>query len=672
MDGNHKIYYNVFNKDKVIPALLSNPCNQYIGVDIETNGLNPLQNDILSVALSNGNCTFAFAMNKDTDNSMKGILSELIDNGFTLAAHHAKFDIGFFYAHGLMESTPALPIPPIFCTMLTSQILNNGLSGRHNLIDTLKRYLNVDLIESTKKDFMRELYISSTTKSRITVDMLDYVAGDVMYLPRLVAEQLRVAKLEPNQEKAIGVDNDLIVPLISMELGGCLIDEKGWEEEIPVWQRLKDHYESLLDIEIRKLAETFPQLAVPYYVGERTKQTLRQSDLFGNDKVIEWEAKRIPWGSQAKVLAMINLMGLPLPIKTDPKTKQTKGSIEAGVVQAYIYEHIGSPLEPIFPLLVKFGEYRKLLSTYGRKFLDKLGDDKHVRTSYTQCRTLTGRLSSSGPNLQNIPSLKHDEHRDLREFFIARPGYKFITSDMNSAEVAIAADYSKEPMLLKSLLEGLDLHSLLGSVTFSTIFDKPFTLSKKGEDVTIDKYTYHQDDLRTDHKPVLFAKFYKAGAGTIFKQLSKYMYRHVPVNQHTRRAKRISDDFDDMLPKLDKYLSTLITKANKKKYLIGSKVGRVRYFPNGAYGEAANFPIQNTNAEAMKLAIINFYKWLIREGVDARMVMTVHDELVVEAKEDITEYVSKRVQEELSYWLSWLLKDVECGASVSILNHWKK
>jgi DNA polymerase I-like protein with 3'-5' exonuclease and polymerase domains len=655
-------YYNITNVDEIIKNLTGD----YVGIDIETNGLDPRKADILSVAISNGKSTYTFAVNKARD-ALVCALCKLNDSGVYLVAHHAKFDFAFLWEHFNFR-----PVRP-FCTMLASQILNNGLKKKHNLIDVLRRYTGVTLMETSKKKYMRHLYIESTSNSTITIPMLDYVAEDTTYLPRLAMEQVRLGK-SAGLSRVIDLENALLIPLLSMERNGCLIDVDGWKTEIPNWIKKRDAYQTALDKELKELSEAFPQLKTPFYIGERYSLEITQFDLFGQDELIGWETKRISYASQAQILNMIKVMGLPIPME-EGRDKEVKESVEANVITVYLNQYNDSPLRQFFSLLLKYREFYKLVSTYGESFLGKLDEDNHIRTSYTQCRTKTGRLSSEKPNLQNIPTLSsgNTERKDIREFFIARPGYKLITCDMNSAEVAIATDYSKDPFLLKANKEGLDYHSLLASVTFSTIFGEPVAVSDSEESVIIKGETYKLGKLRKSHKGVLFGKFYKAGAKTIFKQLSKYIYKHVAPEKHIKIARKISEDFDAMVPKLTKYLTNLINEANRKKVLVGSKLGRKRYFPETAYAEACNFPIQNTNAEAMKLAIISFFKWLTANpDIDASLCMTVHDELVVEVREDQSELVAQKVKSELSHWLSYFLEEVKGGASVTILDHWQK
>ena len=123
---------------------------------------------------------------------------------------------------------------------------------------------------------------------------------------------------------------------------------------------------------------------------------------------------------------------------------------------------------------------------------------------------------------------------------------------------------------------------------------------------------------------------------------------------------------------LSTYLSSLIDKANTEGYLVGSVLGRKRFFPEETYGEAANYPIQNTNAEAIKIAMIDMHNYILKEGLDARLVMNIHDELVVEAKEDIVDKVADKLKSVMGNWLGYFLEELEGGAGCNIGDYWMK
>ena len=647
-----------------------------IGLDVETSGLNPWEDTIHSIAIATENRVFAIDVSA-YDKEQLGESLKYMAARTRIVAHNAKFDIGFLY--GFFGVLPK----DVFCTFLASQIISNGNPFvRHNLVAVVHRYLNIDLMETDHKKLMRELYLQHRKGEPLSKSMLEYVVSDTKYLLPLMREQEKILKKE-KLDVSMKVDNLLSPVLAKMEVDGCLVDDVGWHLLIDEWKEHQKELQVELDKELLRLSEYYPVLKQPFYTGDRNQVTRTQFDLFGNDDVEVLEGEHIQYASQSQVVDMLEAMEVDVPLKKmkpkdlegkssaymDRLTKKGKvfykKSLDEESLTEYINENPYTDMKKFFMLLLKQRQTTKLLSTYGEAFLDLLDANHHVHTRYTQCSTATGRLSSSGPNLQNIPPV-------VRGNFIPRKGHVFITSDMNSAEVCIAADYSKEQMLLDSQIHGEDLHSKLASKTFSIIFGCDVTIDKTQDVIKIGEHEFIKDDLRTAHKRVLFAKFYKGGAARIYTILSYYINLFHSGKSKMSVARQISTSIDKLMPKLTEFLSNLIEEANTKGELRGTKqINRRRYFDGDVYGEAANFPIQNTNAEAMKIALVNLFEYLEDTGL-GRLVLTVHDEVVVETTPDVAEKVGTKVASIMSHALDIFLEDIEGGASINIGMHWKK
>lgn len=642
---------------KINPSTIQ--LSECVGLDLETNGLDPTVNDILMISISTDTDTYVLGVNSYSDSFIRQLLIQLKDCEKVIA-HNAKFDCGFIYAkYGITYNN-------IFCTMLASQILDNRPDDpSHSLISCIDRYLRVTLSDSSYKRVMQRSFINSKKDNSWTNAQYEYAASDTKFLIGLSEIQLKRAE-ERGLTQVIRLENKLLPVIVKMEVEGCLIDVEGWKNQIDnYWGEAKDNLEHTLDEELRKLSKEFPQLSGKY-VRKRRKQELLVYDIFGNTTTIENKNEgNINYGSQMQVLELFNLLNLEAPTN-----KHGKPSADETSFTTYMNENPLSPLNSFINYLLEYREYNKLMSTYGYSFLDQLDDKNYIHTSYTQCRTATGRLSSYGPNLQNIPS--RGVGKILRDFFIAKKGHKLITCDMNSAEVAIAADYSKEPLLLKALLEGEDMHSKLASVSYSIIFEEDVTITNSHDPITIKGFEFIPNTLRTAHKNVLFAKFYKAGANRVYQVLAKYI-NLIHNNKEDRLgiAKEVSEALDKQMPILTQYLSNIIKEANTKGFLRGSKLGRVRIFNGDVYGEAANFPIQNTNAEAMKIALININKYLTTNQL-GRIVMNIHDEVVVECREDVVQEVMKEVEHLMSKSISYFLDTVTGGAEAKFNDHWEK
>lgn len=548
---------------------------------------------------------------------------------------------------------------------------------------------------------MQKSFTSQYKLDKFTEKQLHYAADDVKFLIPLY--KVLTKQIDNLEMRAIGkLEMDLIPVLAKMEVEGCLVDKDSWAKLI------KSHWEPSL-YEIEKKLDREVQKLDPSYVGRRATEVV-QLDVFGGVSSSRiTSASAINFGSQEQVIQLFRRLGEEVPyIEIDKKQKKdahsydtvndnflclfddisnivddssTQGSekikketLEEGVLTTYINERPNSRMRPFIEVLLEYRVAAKRISTYGEKFLAQLDLDSRIHTGYTQTFTATGRLSSKAPNLQNIPAPeKGKPETDIRRFFMACPGYKMITCDMAGAEIAIAADYSQEPLILGALKDGIDMHSELATVSFKIITgDAEFKVSKKEDPVIINGHELIPGELRDGHKSVTFAKFYKGGAKRVYGVLAKYINMYHPEHMRMEIAKQCSDALDKRMPKLSSYLDKQIKEAQKKGFLRSDKLGRIRYFPEDVYGEAANYPIQGTNANALKMAMVQIFDYFLTCGYGARIVMNIHDEVVCEVEDAYAEVAAKKVQEIMAASLSYFLKTIKGGAGIKISQHWQK
>lgn len=628
--------------------ILINQCMKVAAIDIETTGLNARYDKILAIAIVTEEKEIVIDTSQYSQSEMIAMMERLRDNYDVVIAHNTKFDASFiYYSYGVLFRN-------LYCTMLGSQIIKNGHKGiSHNLIACLKEYLNITDIESGHKDLMRQLYINHIPGTPLTPEMKDYVLSDTKYLiPMWKSQMERVKRLE--LDRIIKLENALTPVLIKMELGGCLIDVVKWKNMLKQYDTRLSVIVEELDIEVKRLAETVPTLQGGIYTRPRRVETIIQAGLFGDDTEITTQARgSINYGSSQQVIEFIE--------RVDGITLEAVGIDN---INTYLNEHPETKLGNFLGLLLQHREYSKMISTYGNKFLAKLDENNYIHTNYSQCRAMTGRLASSNPNLQNIPN------GEIREFFTAKPDHKMITCDMSGAEVSLAADFSEEPLLLNALLHGTDMHSELASVSFSIIFGAPVEVSNSDEVIEVKGHSYPASKLRKVHKSVTFAKFYKAGANRIYQTLASFINDFHQPSDRITVARKISSALDKKMPKLTKYLSIKIKTAQQQGFLRGA-LGRVRFFDEEVYGEAANYPIQNANAEAMKMALIMIDKHLETLNY-GRLVLNIHDEVVVEVPTAHSQALGNKIQEIMAWSLSYFLSTLKGGASINIKDHWEK
>lgn len=636
-----------------------------VGIDLETSGVNPWEHDILLISITNSlGQTYVLETKKYTHERLVDIFERLQKTSLVIG-QNIKFDVGFiFIKYGVL-------LHKVWDTMLVSQICTNGKPFRYTLPEIINRELGIPTIDTDMKKYYQKSFIGMRPDSIFTKAQLEYAASDTHYL-------LDLYKVQKENVERLGLDNivklehKLLPVLTKMEVTGCRINVDGWRDAINnQWDKTRLSYIEKLDGELLYVCENLNNktIAKKYFGKPRKRAEFTAYDLFGENKTIVSETNCINYASSAQILDIFTILSLPLPtVKDGDKIKPSAGADALGI---YITEYPTTPLRNFISLLLKFREYEKLLSTYGNSFLDQLDKDGYIHTTYSQCFTKTGRLSSRSPNLQNIPAtdLKKDGY-DIRQYFLADPGHVMITCDMQGAEVRIAADYSGEQKLIDSILKDEDLHSSLASKSFSIIFGEKVKIDKSDKVIEVGAFKFKSRELRDRHKSVLFAKFYKGGAKRVYEVLSEYINLYHQEKQ-LDIADKISKAIDKLLPKLSKYLTEQITIAQDMGELRGSKLGRVRYFDENVYGEAANYPIQNTNAEALKIAMINIDKYFVEKGF-GRLVMNIHDEVVCSVEKEHAEEAAQFIKKTMAESLGWFLNIVPGDASVEINEHWKK
>lgn len=271
----------------------------------------------------------------------------------------------------------------------------------------------------------------------------------------------------------------------------------------------------------------------------------------------------------------------------------------------------------------------KLKSTYTDKLPRLINPvTGRVHTSYHQAVTATGRLSSSDPNLQNIP-IRREDGRRIRQAFVARPGYRIVAADYSQIELRIMAHLSEDRGLLDAFAEGRDIHTATAAEVFGASLEAVST------------------DQRRSAKAINFGLIYGMSAWGLSRQL------HLERGQ----AQTYIDRYFDRYPGVARYMERIRAQAADDGY-VETVMGRRLYLPDirsqnrnrrqGAERTAINAPMQGTAADIIKRAMIDMDHWLTESGFDALMVMQVHDELVFEVKDSqvsaFIEAVTQRMQ----------------------------
>ncbi|MCG3210796.1 MAG: DNA polymerase I [Anaerolineae bacterium] len=516
----------------------------------------------------------------------------LADGRITKYMHNAKFDMTVLQRHGLPVAAP------IFDTMVAAWLGNNAPGARYGLKDLAREQLGIQMTEISE--------LIGSGKNQITMAQVSieqatpYAAADVdmtLRLAEFVQQPLRAnAELQH-------IFDTLEMPLISvlkdMELAGIKLDTAA----------------------LRQMGRDLAS---------------RLSELEQNIYRVAGEEFNV---NSTQQLSDILFKKLGLPTGGLKKTKSGHYSTAAGVLESFSGQH------EIIDLMLEQRTLSKLKSTYVDALPALINPRTgRVHTNYNQVGISTGRLSSSEPNLQNIP-IRTEQGREIRRAFVAEPGCQLISADYSQVELRILAHIARDPGLLHAFANDEDIHA----ATAAAVLGKPIN--------EIDKYQ------RRIAKTVNFGLIYgqtafglAQGTGMSRDEASEfiktYFERYPGVKNYIDTTQKLAAE--------QGYVSTLLGRRRDFSQLAGlSGAQRAR-----AEREAINMPIQGTAADIMKQAMINLHAELIRRGMQTKILLQVHDELVLEAPDSEVDAAVQLTRQVMAgaFELSVPLKvDVEVG-----------
>ncbi|WP_197468075.1 DNA polymerase I [Neptuniibacter marinus] len=472
---------------------------------------------------------------------------------------HIKYDMNVLANYGIEMQGIA------FDTMLESYVLNSTAS-RHDMDSLADRYLGIKTVKFED--------IAGKGKKQLTFNQIEleqagpYAAEDADVTLRL--HQAIAAQLSKD-EKLSKVFSEIEKPLISVlshiERNGALVDPNVLgEQSIELAARMIE-----LEREAYEIAGKEFNLASP--------KQLQQ---------ILFEEQEIP------------------VIKKTPKGAP---STAEEVLQELALEY------PLPKLILEHRSLSKLKSTYTDKLPLMINPrTQRIHTSYHQAVTATGRLSSTDPNLQNIP-VRTQEGRRIRHAFIAPEGYKIVAADYSQIELRIMAHLSQDKGLLEAFSKGADIHSATAAEVFKVELSEV------------------SSDQRRSAKAINFGLIYGMSAFGLAKQLG--------ISR--KEAGLYIEHYFATYPDVQNYMDDVRVKAQEQGY-VETLFGRRLYLPEikaknairrqAAERTAINAPMQGTAADIIKRAMVSVDNWLARADYDVRMIMQVHDELVFEVRED--------------------------------------
>ena len=542
--------------------------SQLMAVDTETTSLNYMVADLvgISVAIEAGEAAYipfghdylGVPQQLSRETVLEAIKPILEDPKIKKVGQNLKYDTSVLAQHGIDLKGIA------YDTMLESYVINS-VATRHDMDSLAQHYLEV---ETTSFTGIAGKGASQLTFNQIALEQAGpYAAEDADITLRLHQTLWPQVKAElPLKTLFEEIELPLIKVLSSIERTGALVDD------------------TLLFQQSQELAERLAELETQAW------------ELAGQQFNL----------ASPKQLAEILFTKLEIPVLK--KTAKGAPSTKEEVLQELALDY------PLPKILLEHRGLAKLKSTYTDKLPVMINPTtRRIHTSYHQAGTATGRLSSSDPNLQNIP-IRTAEGRRVRQAFIAPQGHRLIAADYSQIELRIMAHLSGDQNLLKAFEQGQDVHKATAAEVFGVNLAQ----------VTIDQ--------RRSAKAINFGLIYGMSAFGLAKQL----------NIGRKQAAEYIELYFQRYPGVQEYMNQVRHSAAEKGY-VETHFGRRLYLPeinsrNGMLRQAAertaiNAPMQGTAADIIKLAMINVDNWLRSNKLKSRMIMQVHDELVLEVPE---------------------------------------
>ena len=569
-------YQLLDNEDKRSKFIQIIKTKEFFSLDTETTDIDPINAELVGMSFSyaeNQAFYVPIPTNREEATKIVNEFKELLENEQTLKiGQNIKYDILVLSNYGVEVKGP------MFDTMIAHYVLQPEL--RHNMDYLAEIYLNYrtipieDLIGSKgkKQGNMRDLPVESVYK---------YACEDADVTLKLQ----RVLKKELDDSGASSLFYDIEMPLVPvlayMEKNGVSLDTEALKETSQHFTARMNQIEK----EIYQLADMEFNVSSPKQVGEV---------LFDKLKIVN-------------------------------KAKKTKTG------QYVTSEEVLEGLRGKHEIVGKILDYRglkKLLSTY-IDALPLLINPKtgRIHTSFNQTVTATGRLSSSNPNLQNIP-IRNEDGKEIRKAFIPEEGCEFFSADYSQIELRIMAHLSGDKNMIDAFQEGDDIHAATASKVYK---------------IGIDEVTREQ---RSKAKTANFGIIYGISVFGLAERMN------VPRSE----AKELIDGYFATYPQVKEYMDKSIERARENGY-IETIFGRKRFLPDihshnavvRGYAErnAINAPIQGSAADIIKVAMVHIYQRFLNEGIRSKMILQVHDELNFSVYPEEREKVQQIVIEEM-------------------------
>lgn len=628
-----------------------------VELDTETMGLDPYTKELLTVQLG---CA-EFQVVIDCTSVDIHLFKEYMENPQRMfLGWNIKFDLKFLYHQRIVPLR-------VYDGYLAEKLLWLGYpAGMHEM--SLKaasiNYLGVDMDKSVRGKIIQ---------TGLTEDVIVYAAGDVSYLGKIRDKQL-IELEKKGLLKAIDFENEFVKCLAYIEYCGAKLDVDKWKIKMATDLNNLEKYEAELNEWVEESEYSSKYCSVNI-----------QGDLFNG-----FDTKprcHINWTSSQQVIPLFEELGLNLKV-LDKKTKHYKKSVDIKVVEPQASK------SPLIPIYIKYKKAAIIVNTFGQKFLNLINPvTGRIHANFNQLGTDTGRLSSTEPNLQNLP---HDAQ--TRACFVSDKGNRWISADYSGQESYLMASMANDEAMLDELINGSgDLHSLTAKMVFQQIpRDMPLKDIKK-----------NFKDLRQEAKGYEFCFNYGGQDSTLIRN----------YGLDAKRAKEIYENYMSGFAGLKRYQDFRRIDVMRKGYILLSPItGHKAYIYDydelkmqmekqddpdfWAYyremkqenpecdtvqgvrrlarrkaeseKQSINYPIQAAGALCFKLASIKLFNWLLKNGLlfKVKYCIPVHDEINLEAPDEISEEVADILVKCMVSAGKPFCTRAHLGADVEVGDHW--
>ena len=597
---------------------------QIIAVDTETNGLDFTSNEIIMLQIGDKDHQFVIDVRSTDISPLKYILE---DREIVKVMHNVKFDYLF------IKSKLSITMQNVYDTMLTEKVIHCGKNIRFGLKDLLKKHFQVEIDKNIRTTF--------NTDQPFTKEQIEYGAKDIEYLIKLKdLQEPLINKYKLNN--TVELENKAVLAFADIEYNGLNIDKDKWKLVYIENKKQADKLNDKLDLMV--LEDIRLQKFVLQYV---------QGDLFTAIK--ELRKVGINWDSPKQVLSVFKCIL--------PDLENVNGK--------YLNKH--RYRIPIINQYIKYKEAMKLCTSYGDAFFDNIRADGKIHTSFHQILD-TGRVSSSKPNMQQIPA-----DNLFRNCFIAPTDWKFVSADYSSQELNVIAFGSKDPVWIEALKRGEDLHSVCAELVYGDNW------TSGAEDNCV--YFVNKSkcncpkhkSMRTNVKTINFGLAYGMGPHKLADTLN------IPISD----AKLLIKKYFASFPAIGGFLNKLANFGKKFGYIkTFPPYNRRRWFdswyPNiwnaseskrelGSIERASkNTPIQGASADMTKLALILIREYIAITKCPVKIVMTVHDQIDTICHKDYLNEWTAKIKELMELAANKIVTNGLLKAEVGISDYWQK